>query len=407
MKAPLIKAPSTAANLGRPEPGLSNQQVPGSMKVGQLVDALVLSTDHYGQVKLRIGNTVLTASTDRNLPKDPHLLLQVKQLRPQLILQLISTTNEKTALKPLQDAVSSFLPRQDGLAPSLASLLHKTFSSSKSKQQQYLRALISSLVRAIPERHSISHAEGLRQAIMHSGLFLEAILSRSRKHKKTDTSRDIKACLLRLQRGLEQHQQQGTSISGERASTVPLLANRIMPPIKKGLPVPQHNASISLAPGAGDKQDLVPDMMTRTRSALSRLGLLQAFSAENFNQGECVWQLELPVQHREAVEIVAISIEKDEQHRTKGKQTSWVINLAVDLPGLGGVQIRVSVFEQGVSSCFHPASSTTAELIDLQFHRLRARLEKRGVTVLNLSCQQSRLDTSTPDTTKSIMDIRA
>ena len=406
MKAPLITAPSTATPSGRPEPGLYNQQVPGSMKAGQLVDALVLSTNHYGQVKLRIGNTVLTASTNINLPKNSHFLLQVKQLRPQLILQLIPNANEHNVLKPLQDAVSSFLPRQDGLAPSLASLLNKAFGS-KSREQQYLRTLINSLVRAIPDRHSISHAEGLRQAIMQSGLFLEANLSRSRKHRKTETSRDIKACLLRLQRGFEQHQQPGISVAGEYASTVPVLANRIMPPIKKGLPVPQHNASINLAPDDGDIQDLVPGMMTRTRSALSRLGLLQAYSAENFNQGECMWQLELPVQHRDAVEIVALSIEKDEQHRTNGKQTSWIINLAVDLPGLGSVQIRVSVFKQGVSSCFHPASSATAELIDLQFNRLRACLEKRGIKVLNLSCQQSRLGTSNSDSTRSTMDIRA
>ena len=407
MKAPVIKPPSTAAHFGRLHPGFSNQQVPSAIKVGQLVDAFVLSSDHYGQVKLRIGDAVLTASTNINVPPNSHLRLQVKQLRPQLILQLIPSTGEMTGFKALQDAVASLLPRQDGLAPSLASLLHKTFASSKSREQQYLRTLIHALVRAISERHSISHAEGLRQAIMHSGLFLEAILARSQKHKKTDTSKDIKACLLRLQRGFEQHQQLGNSAAGDRASPVSQLSNSIMPPTKKGLPVPQHNAPISLTPDTSDIEDLVADMMTRTRSALSRLGLLQVYSAENFNQGECMWQLELPVQHRDAVEIVSISIEKNDQHGADGKQTSWIINLAVDLPELGGVQIRVSVFKQGVSSSFRSASPATAELIELQFERLRAGLEKRGIKVLNLSCQQSGMGSPPPDSTTSTMDIRA
>jgi hypothetical protein len=407
MKAPLVKTPSIATNFGRLEHSFSNQQGPNSMKVGQRVDALVLSQDHHGQVKLRIGNTVLTASSDISLPKNSHLLLQVIQLHPQVLLQLIPATGEKAALKALQDAVTNLLPRQDGLAPSLAALLHKTFIYGKSREQQSLRMLFHSLARAIPERASISHGEGLRQAIMHSGLFLEAILSRSRKHKKTDTSKDLKACLLRLQHGLEQHKCQGNPAADQRSSPVPLLSNSIIPPTKKGLPIPQHNLPIGFTPDNGDIEEHMPDIMSRTRSALSRLGLLQIYSAENFNQGEYMWQLELPVRYRDVVEIVSISIEKDDQRGTDGKHTSWIVNLAVDLPVLGAVQIRVSVFNQGVSSCFQPASSATAEVINMQFERLRTGLQRRGVTVLNLSCQEKRMHIFPSDHTNSIMDIIA
>ena len=403
----MMKAPPTATYIGRVEPYASNHRVAGQMKVGQLVDAFVLPNHHHGQVKLRIGNTTLTASTNINVPNNTHLQLQVIQLRPQLLLQLVPTTSEKAAVTVLQEAAAGLLPRQDGLAPSLAGLLQKAFTNSKSREHQHLRTLIDPLAKAIPERRSLSHAEGLRQTIMHSGIFLEALLSRMRKQKKTDTSKDIRACLLRLRHGLEQHKRLGSPADDKHAHVVPPLSNSVIPPTQKGVPTPQHSTPMDLTSDTGDTEELVPDIMTRTRSALSRLSLLQVYSAENFNQGEYIWQLELPVKHSNAIEIVSLSIEKEYQHSDDGKNTSWIVNLAVDLPMLGAVQIRVSVFEQGVSSCFRPASSSTARLIDTQFEQLRTSLEKRSVRVLNLSCQDGDIDMSLSESNQSTMDIVA
>ncbi|MGB5519191.1 MAG: flagellar hook-length control protein FliK, partial [Gammaproteobacteria bacterium] len=84
---------------------------------------------------------------------------------------------------------------------------------------------------------------------------------------------------------------------------------------------------------------------------------------------------------------------------------SWVVNLAVNLPELGPIQIRVSVFEQGISSCFWPESTVTGTLIHNQFERLRARFEQQGISTLNLSCQVGSPATPSSDTGKSNMDL--
>jgi hypothetical protein len=405
MKAPLIKVPLIATGFGRIEHGAINKQALTQLKLGQQVDAFVLSNNHHGQVKLRLGNTELTAATTISVPNNTFLRLKVIQLRPQLLLQLLPTTSENAALNTLQQTATRLLPRQNGLAPSLSGLLNQAFIDSRSREHYHIRTLIQSLGRAIPERRSISQTEGLRQAILHSGLFLEAILSRAHKHKKSDTSKDLKACLLRLQRGFEQHEHKTSSATEERSTLASQMSNSVSPPTKKGLPLAQQKASVGLSFKSNDIEGFFPEIINRTQSALSRIGLLQIYSAENFNQGEHLWQIELPVQHNDAIEVVSISIEKEDRHGLDKKPTSWVVNLAVDLPMLGAIQIRISVFQEGVSSSFRPASSTTAELIGTQFDRLRSQLETRGVKVITLSCQDSFEDLPPADSAESTMDI--
>ncbi|MGB5278207.1 MAG: flagellar hook-length control protein FliK [Gammaproteobacteria bacterium] len=401
----MIVTRSIATNYDRLEHSISRQRSHGALKPGQVIDAVALSNSRDGHVNLRIGNAVIAASTNISLQKNTHLLLEVVQTHPQLLLRLIPTTAGPTAIQPLQDAITNLLPRQDGLAPSLAGLIHKVFIEGKSAEQQKLRVLLSSLLRALPGRGSMAQAEGLRQAMLHSGLFLEAMLSRLPGTKRTDTSRDIKACLSRLLTELEYCKQKLRVAVDYKNTPVSMLSNNVIPPRKKGLPIPQERAPVSFSPVSGDIQEDIPDLIYSARAAIARLGLLQVCSAENFNNGEYLWQLEIPVKHTNAVEIVSISIEKDQKNGINHESCSWIVNLAVNLPELGPIQIRVSVFEQGISSCFWPESTVTGTLIHNQFERLRARFEQQGISTLNLSCQVGSPATPSSDTGKSNMDL--
>ena len=401
----IVTRPITT-NYGNLDRRLALQHSPGPLKLGQVIDAVVLTNSNNGHVNLRIGNTVLNASTNIAFQQNTHLLLEVVQQHPQLLLRLIPSMASSATMKPLQDAMLTLLPRQIGFAPSLAGLIRNGLMDNSSPEHTQLRSVINALTNAIPGRNNLSNAEGVRQAMLQSGLFLEAMLARSLGRSRTDTSRDIKACLLRIQQGLRQYlRNTGYDVRNHHIPLADLL-NTPIPPRNKALPPPQRRVVLTSTPDTDDIDGIIPDLVSRTKGAVARLGLHQIISAENFNNGEYMWQFEVPVKHTDAVEVVSITIEKEQKNRVNEDSDTWVVNLALDLPRLGAVQIRISHFEQGVSTSFWTDSSSTRSVIEGQFEKLRSNLQQHGISTLSLCCQTgSPAGTEPEDTNRSNIDI--
>lgn len=379
----------------------------GSLKSGQILDAVVLSNSDQGHVNLRIGNSVLSASTRIVLQQNARLMLEVIQTHPQLLLRPISTTTDGPVSRPLQDALIALLPQQAGLAPSLAVLIQRHFKN-KALGQHQLPGLLYKLESAIPGRNSMIHADGVRQAILQSGLYLETILARFSGKKPMNLSRDLKVCLLRLIQGLEHYKQISNQSDPSKNKIDSYAYNSTTPPRNKGLPVLQARAAIVQPTVDGIRDDGIPDMLSRAQGALARLGLLQVLSAENFNDGHHIWQVEIPVKHMDSVEMVSMSIKNDSKDSKYDNDREWIINLALDLPELGAIHIRISVFSQAISTSFWSESANTRALIESRFEQLRSNLERRGVTKLNLCCQAGKPDdTPDSDTNDSVLDLMA
>ena len=120
-----------------------------------------------------------------------------------------------------------------------------------------------------------------------------------------------------------------------------------------------------------------------------------------------MWQFEIPVKHTEAVEIISITIENEQKQPQHKDKHTWVVNLALDLPQLGPIQVRISLFKQGFSSCFWSESPKALRLIEGQFGKLRTKLEQQGLKTLALCCQQGKPAATEPvDTDISNIDLR-
>jgi flagellar hook-length control protein FliK len=185
-------------------------------------------------------------------------------------------------------------------------------------------------------------------------------------------------------------------------------AEDAIPPRKKGLPVPQPRAAIPHRDPGGEISDYMQELLNRAKGAIARLGYLQAISAENINNGEYMWQVEIPVKHRNAIEMVSMSVEKEHRGCPDEDNESWIIRLAVDLPQLGPVQVRISKFKQGVSTCFWSDSARVRSLIEGQFERLKSNLEQHGLRNLHHSCLAgSPTPPISADTDVSSMDVLA
>ena len=382
----IITRPITA-NHGSYDRKQSIQQATGTLKPGQIIDALTLNNSSHGQVSLRIGTITLKASTNISLQQNLHLSLEVVQTQPSLLLRLIPSSVELTTTRPLQEAKINLLPRQTGLAPALAELIHRTMIKGDLPRQQTIYTLVHTLINNLPTRGMLVSAEGLRQAIFQSGLYLEAMLPGSSATKRERVSRDLKACLLRIRHSLEQEIQR-LSLNNDRSNkAVTGTKGMVPPPRRMNLPLAQPRALFSLMPDANDTNPSRPGLFNSIQGAIARLGLLQVATAENFNNGEYMWQLEIPVRHADAVEIVSMTIEKEQNDTLNEDNNSWVINLAMDLPRLGAIEIRISMYKQGVSSHFWSDSPDIIALIEGQFTQLRTNLKRHGVETLNLGCQ--------------------
>ena len=375
-----------ATNFSSVEQNAYTQQGDGVLRPGKIIDAVVLSSSSQGQLSLRIGHSVITASTSISLRQNAHLQLEVLQIHPQLLLRLVSSTTDTASSNSLRDAMLSLLSRQSGLAPSLAGLINRALVEGKQSELASLRSLVNSLDKAIPGRNNMIHTEGLRKAMLHSGLFLEALLARSAARRKAYTSRDIKACLLRLQYALEHHKRNPELNYRSENMLASAPVDGTIPPKRKGLPVPQPKAGISHRDPGGENSDYIHELLNRTKGAIARLGYLQAISAENIKNGEYMWQVEIPVKHRNAIEMVSMSVEKEHRRCSNEDEESWIIRLAVDLPQLGPVEVRISKFKQGVSTCFWSDSARVRSLIEGQFERLKSNLEQHGVRNLHHAC---------------------
>jgi hypothetical protein len=158
--------------------------------------------------------------------------------------------------------------------------------------------------------------------------------------------------------------------------------------------VPQKHASFL----RGDKSGLAAidpgQLVQNAGGAIARLGLLQLTSADGFDKGEASWHLELSLIHDDAIEIVSLSIERNPRHGTCGGEDQWILNLAVDTPRLGCIEIRVSTFREGVSVCFWAGSEKTSLLVEREFDRLRTAMKQHGVGNFHLFSQHGKANTN-------------
>ncbi len=358
-----------------------------AFRIGQIIDASTSSDSRNGRVTLRLGDREVVAATDIGLPKDRRLSLKVVQLQPQILLKIIPLTDHHASATAIRKAMLALLPRQQGLAPLLGSLTFPTASGDRTNAMQSLVQLAESLINAIPGRSDVTRADGLRQAIIRSGLLLEARLTQPGGEAGANVTSDLKALLLRLLGILEKPEfEYALRAKTSPGADTPRESTEVPPP-QKQLPVSQSRVQLNTADDNRDIAVNIPALYKKAQGALARIVLHQIATTENNDDaGALAWKLELPVRQHDTIDIVSLSIEEERNHTTEEEATDWVVNLAVDLPGLGPLHIRVGLYQQGIASTFWCESPDSVILIENRLAELKARFEKQGLKTLNLGC---------------------
>jgi hypothetical protein len=357
-----------------------------AFRVGQIIDAFTSSDSRNGRISLHLGDREVIAATQIALPKDRRLLLQVVQIQPRILLKIIPPPSPDSGTAALRKAMLIQLPRQQALAPLLTSLAFAASAGNGTNAMQSLTQLAESLINAIPERTDVTRADGLRQAILQSGILLEAGLTRSDGEAGANVSSDIKALLLRLLSILEKPAFEYALRTNASAVADTSRDTTEVPPPQKHQPVSQPRARLNTSSDdAGIAVD-IPALYKKAQGALARIVLHQIASSDTNDAGALAWRLELPVRQQDAVDIVSISIEDERNHAEESEAKNWVVNLAVELPVLGALHVRVGLYQHSITSTFWCESPGSVELIENRLAELRTRLEKQGLKTLNLGC---------------------
>ena len=399
----LIIQPTAATVPGKHENLLLSTRTAGEFRTGQLLEATILSNSRDGVVQLRIGTTELTAHTNVPLPKHAHIELKVMQLQPHLVLKILPTTEaaaqiSQTAVrKSLHQAILTLLPKQTSSLPALNTISQSVIAKALTAELPTLQPLIRQVMNALPTRKDMSQAGGIRQAILQSGIFFEARVAAQAANNQYPQAPDIKALIARLLAGYQRAvPQQSTGPATSTSSAQELVP--AAPPLRGSVPAVHHHAPVSRVLASAEMQAEIALLPRRLEGALSRISLLQIATADNFDDGQMLWQLEIPVRRGDSVELVALTIERDQHGSEDAEDESWAVNLALDLPQLGPLHIHVNLNHEGLHSSFRTHTHAVLELIESRLATLHTSLEKQGLTVQSLNL---RTESSSSDNTVS------
>lgn len=415
-------------------------------RVGQVLAAIVVASPRQGLSDLRIGTLLVRAQTgELQLAPGQTLRLEVASLKEQPVLRLLN----QMAADPLNAAMRNTLPRQQPLAPLLASLVRAAGDVQATRQlaPEIVRAA-QELLGRLPAAAALGQAGGLREALRNSGLFLESKLARAATGtaqpagaaappRAPDIGTDFKAHLIRLIQVLRENAANSTP-QAPRGGTAPpaaalpspatpaalspamlaaVLANARPPaaagaygdpaaPPQRGQP-PQPQAVAALGRAALEPLEL----LRQSEGALARIQLnqLSSLTGERPTAGD--WLIELPVRRDGDIDLWGLRIgrepDRDGTGAAEGGAPGWAVTLAFELPGLGPMQARIALCGERVTAQFFSPSRDIAPLVRTHLPLLDARLRAAGLEVGELGCSEGRLPV-TPDTARArILDERA
>ena len=296
--------------------------------------------------------------------------------------------------------VRQSLPVQSAQLP-LLELLNQLASQQQGKAQNLLpeqiKQLNEVLLRLLPTPAQVAQAEGLRKAILRSGMFYE---SRIQAISSTDSVsaplQDLKSILLSLAERLRSMPNPPPALLRSLYQEGMRRAAELPPPRREGSPTPQARAApVDLA--LFSREALLEMLKIRTQGALSRVVLHQVANAESAEQGQARWLMELPLRAQNAMELIHLLLEKDAQQGGKeDKDPTWRAEMALDLPELGAVRIRVTVCGDQVSTHFWAETPSTVKRLGESLPRLREGLTARELQIGNMGCYAGEPPPTTP-----------
>jgi hypothetical protein len=238
-------------------------------------------------------------------------------------------------------AIQAAASRQGGLGPLLADL------EQAIKTDALPQPLAAVAARVLDGRLSLDgvSAEGLRQALARSGLFLEASLAAGLPADAAPRpGLDLKAALLVLRQMIK-----AWAESEPRAGSVASAASVSAPPPYRGAPPSAQPAAQVSLPAYAPAGAVAQRLLVETDAALARQTLLQVASLPESESGSHVaahtaqWAFEIPLAVGQGSAVAQFEITRDGHAAGTEPSFTWRVRFSVNVEPMGPVHALIAL----------------------------------------------------------------
>lgn len=336
-------------------------------RAGAVLEALVVSADaDQGTARVLIQGRALEVRTEVPLQSGQRLSLEAEP-RPGHWRLRIPPPPERAVL---HQALRQALPRQQPLAPAIQAFVRAV---ADSRLPPSVRALAAQLTAQVLEPRRLATADGLRQAVERSGIFLEARLAASVPPTTAPAlpSSVVKAPPLPAGAPPAGHESVASDLKGLLLRLLHLLRAPTPARPDKDAADPDHAATETLR------------ALTRhAEGALARIELHQLRALPESGEREPSFVLELPFRQGEQLETLMLRIRREpEADGEPEARAPWTITLELGDGKSGPLRAVIAWSGEAVSTRFFAARSELAERIGTSLGLLDTRLRAAGLEV--------------------------
>ena len=350
-------------------------------QVGQVLNAVVADKLPSGEMVLKVGAERVTASTDIPLQPGARLLLEVKQVQPQITFRVLSAGGAPYVAAPDAMAEAIKLQRQagttqvpkDGLAP-LFSLL-RALGGGSLQALGLDRAIVKQLQGGVKSSDELTKPDALIKAIQGNGTFHESLLAHGAGSMAGLAADDLKGqlmrALFRVRANLEDSDK--LELQAEHVGLLETLRSAL----ESGLKIITDN----------------------------QLGSVPAEHTQLPQQ----WCFDIPFRFGEEVYSIGIQIFEDGAHSAAGEgalSKTWAAHISLNMPGLGATEITVKLVGERISVDLAGSEQETLALFLRSQQSLTAGLESRGLKLDRLNVVHDQ-NLSRQYSNATALDVRA
>ena len=384
------------------------------LPAGTLLQGKVLTTQSLPQgsnqpvIYRSLVSLLNTAQSGATLSIDSPQPLRIGSLLSALVsdsqtLNFVPLSNRQEQLA-IAAQLSSQQSRQGSLSGLINVLQNLPADSPLPTVSADLRAAVERLLAGLPDPQQLSSPRGVAQALLGSGLFLEAkLLAGAIPGQAPDMKADLLRLIAQLTPALPASSSFNAIIAANTlAQSLPSFVRSALgtlgqvsaktPP--SGFPLPAR--LLQSLEGEGDLEHL----LRLAAAAVSRLQSHQLASLEQSGQTDdgrllTTWQLEIPMRNLQDIVPLQVKMQREEapepepqqkREEREPKQPLWRLDLAFDLEPLGPLQVQAQLIQGRLSSQLWAERPYTASLIESHLGSLRERLLASGLDVGDLDC---------------------
>jgi len=336
----------------------------------------------------------------------------------------------------IAEFTKQFLPRHEASPIFLNQLIKDLPQLMKNESvPQVLKDIAAKIVRNLPPKEQLITSQGLKLAIVNSGLFLEAKLPAQaeliKELPRLIKNESVPQSLQRIAAEILQNLTQKEPLLNEPGTNLKLIHGAELVSSKTNPTNDAMNAASNTPKAgalgdtgliAGDfkanllkfiqalKQeithqgeqplnqvdlDLLKNLQHKTENTVAKLVLDQLMSLPKEDSPKQLWIIDIPFIDRQQAESVRIEVQQDKENKQQSGNGDWSVNITITPPELGTIHCIVSYRNDVINTFFKSRNSQTTELIKHNLDYLKNQLEESGLKTGHMDAHDGAQKTQT------------